>query len=81
MSPSPAIHFAVVDSMNDKVQYKTNRRPFQIKNRPACSQAQIERREHEESSVRAKAEHVFDVVKGLFALANLYSADKCGLLV
>ncbi|MCQ4772160.1 transposase, partial [Intestinimonas massiliensis] len=29
-------------------------------------QAQLKRREHEKSSVRAKVEHVFGVVKGLF---------------
>lgn len=84
-----------------KIKYKTNRRPSQGKNRPVRSQAQIKRREHEKSSVRAKVEHVFGVVKGLFgyrktryrglrkqsaklnmlfALANLYLADKRGLL-
>ncbi len=84
-----------------KIQYKTNRRPSQSKNCAARSQAQIKRREHEKSSVRAKVEHVFGIVKGLFgyrktryrglrkqraklnilfALANLYLADKRGLL-
>jgi IS5 family transposase len=80
-----------------QIHYKTNRRPSQSKNRSVRSQAQIRRREHEKSSVRAKVEHVFGVVKGLFryrktryrglrkqtaklnmlfALANLYLADK-----
>ena len=84
-----------------KIRYKVNRRPSQCKNRSVHSQAQIKRREHEKSSVRAKVEHVFAVVKGLFhfrktryrglqkqteklnmlfALANLYLADKRGLL-
>ena len=84
-----------------KIRYKVNRRPSQRKNRSVRSQAQIKRREHEKSSVRAKVEHVFAVVKGLFhfkktryrglqnqieklnmlfALANLYLADKRGLL-
>ena len=45
------------------VHYKINRRPNQSKNNSACSQAQIKRREHEKSSVRAKVEHVFAVVK------------------
>ena len=84
-----------------RIRYKTNRRPSQSKNRSVRSQAQIKRREHEKSSVRAKVEHVFAVVKGLFrfrktryrglrkqaeklnmmfALANLYLADKRGLL-
>ena len=43
--------------------YKINRRPNQSKNNSARSQAQIKRREHEKSSVRAKVEHVFAVVK------------------
>ena len=47
-----------------KIQYKTNRRPSQSKNNSKRSQAQIKRREHEKSSVRAKVEHVFGVVKG-----------------
>ena len=45
------------------VHYKINRRPSQSKKNSARSQAQIKRREHEESSVRAKVEHVFAVVK------------------
>ena len=47
-----------------KVKYKINLRPSQSKNRSARSKAQIKRREHEKSSVRAKVEHVFGVVKG-----------------
>ena len=45
------------------VHYKINRRPSQSKNKSARSQAQIKRHEHEKSSVRAKIEHVFAVVK------------------
>ena len=45
------------------VHYKINRRPSQSKNKSARSQAQIKRHEHEKSSVRAKVEHVFAVVK------------------
>lgn len=80
-----------------RINYKINRKPSQSKNNPARSKAQIKRREREKSSVRAKVEHVFGVVKGLFkyrktrykgrakqdaklhmifALANLYLADK-----
>lgn len=80
-----------------KIRYKINRRPSQTKNNTARSKGQIRRREREKSSVRAKVEHVFGVVKGLFgyrktrykgrrkqraklhmmfALANLYLADK-----
>ncbi len=49
-----------------KIKYKTTRRPSQNKNKSVRSQAQIKRREHEKSSVRAKVEHVFGVVKGQF---------------
>lgn len=80
-----------------KIRYKINRRPSQSRKSSVRSQAQIKRREHEKSSVRAKVEHVFSVVKRLFrfrktryrglmkqreklnmmfALANLYLADK-----
>ncbi len=47
-----------------KIRYKINRRPSQSKNNSKRSQAQIKRREHEKSSVRAKVEHVFGIVKG-----------------
>ena len=49
-----------------KIKYKINRRPSQSKKRSVRSQAQIKRREHEKSSVRAKVEHIFGVVKGRF---------------
>ena len=45
------------------VHYKINRRPSQSKKNSARSQAQTKRREHEKSSVRAKGEHIFAVVK------------------
>lgn len=85
-----------------KIKYKINRRATQSKKYSVRSQAQIKRREHEKSSIRAKVEHVFAIIKGLFryrktryrglqkqtaklnmlfALANLYLADKRGLLV
>ena len=51
------------DKAGKSVHYKINRRPNQSKNNSARSQAQIKRREHEKSSVRAKVEHVFAVVK------------------
>lgn len=46
-----------------KIRYKINRRPSQSKNNSARSHAQIKRREREKSSVRAKVEHVFAVLK------------------
>jgi IS5 family transposase len=54
------------NSQGKKIQYKINRRPSQSKNNSARSKGQIKRREREKSSVRAKVEHVFGVVKGLF---------------
>ena len=47
-----------------KIRYKVNCRPSQYKKNSRRSQSQIKRREHEKSSVRAKVEHVFAVVKG-----------------
>ncbi len=49
-----------------KIRYKIDCRPSQAKNASARSRAQIKRREREKSSVRAKVEHVFAVVKGRF---------------
>lgn len=49
-----------------KIRYKINRRPSQNKHSSLQTKAQIKRREKEKSSVRAKVEHVFGVVKGLF---------------
>ena len=46
-----------------KIRYKINRRPSQSKHNSTRSKAQIKRREREKSSVRAKVEHVFAVVK------------------
>lgn len=54
----------VKNSRGKKIKYKINRRPSQSKNNSVRSKAQIKRREHEKSSVRAKVEHVFAVVKG-----------------
>lgn len=51
------------NKQGNRIRYKVNRRPSQSKNRSVRSQAQTKRREHEKSSVRAKVEHVFAVVK------------------
>ena len=80
-----------------KIRYKINRKPSEIKKHSVRSQGQLRRREREKSSIRAKVEHIFAVVKRLFrfrktryrglakqtqklnmlfALANLYQADK-----
>ena len=54
------------NTQGKRIQYKINRRPSQCKNNSTRSMGQIKRREREKSSVRAKVEHVFAVVKGLF---------------
>ena len=54
------------NSQGKKIRYKINRRPSQCKNNSARSKGQIRRREREKSSIRAKVEHVFGVVKGMF---------------
>ena len=56
---------AVKKNKNGKrIRYKINRRPSQIAKKPTRSQGQLKRREREKSSIRAKVEHVFAVVKG-----------------
>lgn len=58
---------AVLRNKNGKkIRYKINRRPSQTKKGTARSRAQRKRREHEKSSIRAKVEHVFAIVKGRF---------------
>ena len=52
------------NSCGKQIRYKLNRRPSQMRKNTIRSQAQLKRREHEKSSVRAKVEHVFAVVKG-----------------
>ena len=91
----------VCNKQGKKIKYKLNRRPSQLKKMSKSGQQYAKKAEHKKSSVRAKVEHVFGVVKGLFgyrktryrglrkqtaklnmlfALANLYLADKRGLL-
>lgn len=56
---------AILKNKNGKkIRYNNNRRPSQYKKNSPRSKAQAKRREHEKSSVRAKVEHVFAVVKG-----------------
>ncbi len=56
---------AIIRNKNGKkIKYKINRRPSQYQKNSTKSKAQIKRREHEKSSLRAKVEHVFAVVKG-----------------
>ena len=80
-----------------KIKYRINRKPSQIKLLSISGQYKAKKKEHQKSSVRAKVEHVFSVIKNLFsfrktryrgkrkqvaklnflfALANLYLADR-----
>ena len=46
-----------------QIRYKINRKPSSSKHNSTRSKAQIKRRERQKSSVRAKVEHVFAVIK------------------
>ena len=92
---------AVVKNKNgQKIKYKINRKPSSMKKLSKSGQYAAKKAEHKKSSVRAKVEHVFAVVKRLFgyrktryrglrkqtaklnimfALANLYLADRKSL--
>lgn len=55
---------AIIRNKNGrKIKYKINRKPSQIKKLSASGQCAAKRSEHKKSSVRAKVEHVFAVVK------------------
>ena len=49
-----------------KIRYKQNRKPTQIRKLSASGQWKAKKAEHQKSSVRAKVEHVFAVIKGQF---------------
>lgn len=49
-----------------KIRYRQNRKPTQIKKLSASGQSRAKKAEHQKSSVRAKVEHVFAVIKGQF---------------
>ena len=51
------------NTVGKKIRYKINCRPSQSKNNSTRSRTHIKRRKHEKSSVRAKVEHVFSVLK------------------
>jgi IS5 family transposase len=46
-----------------KIKYKLNRKPSQIKKLSLSGQYAAKKSEHKKSSIRAKVEHVFAVVK------------------
>ena len=56
----------VKNKSGKKITYKINRRPSQIKKLSKSEQYQANKSEHKKSSIRAKVEHVFGVVKKLF---------------
>ena len=49
-----------------KIKYKIKKRPSQIRNLPKNEKYRAKKSEHQKSSVRAKVEHVFCVVKKFF---------------
>ena len=58
---------AVVKNKNGrKIKYKINRKPSSMKKLSKSGQYAAKKSEHKKSSVRAKVEHVFAVVKRLF---------------
>ena len=60
-------HDAIVrNKQGKKIRYKQNRKPTQIKKLSASGQWRAKKAEHQKSSVRAKVEHVFAVIKGQF---------------
>ena len=50
-----------------KIKYRINRKPSQIKLLSKSGQYKAKKNEHQKSSVRAKVEHVFSVIKNLFS--------------
>ena len=55
----------VRNNKGKKIRYQINLRPSQIKKLSKSGQYKARKREHAKSSVRAKVEHVFGVMKGL----------------
>lgn len=56
----------VKNKYGKKIKYKINRRPSQMKKLSKSGQYKAKKSEDEKSSVRAKVEHIFGVVKKLF---------------
>lgn len=56
----------VRNNQGRKIKYRINRRPSQLRKLSLSGQYAAKKAEHRKSSVRAKVEHVFGVVKGLF---------------
>jgi transposase, IS5 family len=58
---------AIIRNKNGKrIKYRIYRRPSQLKKLSTSGQYAAKKVEHGKSSVRAKVEHVFGAVKGLF---------------
>ena len=56
----------IKNKCGNKIQYKINRRPSQMKKLSKDGQYCAKKIEHQKSSIRAKVEHVFGIVKKLF---------------
>ena len=56
----------VKNNCGKKIRYKINKRPSQMKKLSRSGQHKAKKSEHRKSSIRAKIEHVFAVVKKLF---------------
>ena len=54
------------NTKGQKIRYKINKRPSQCRQGTNRSKGQVKRREREKSKVRAKARHVFGIIKGQF---------------
>ena len=60
---------AITRNKHDKkIKYKINRKSSQIKRLSKSGQYKAKKNEHHKSSVRAKVEHVFFVIKNLFSV-------------
>ena len=64
-----------------KIRYKQNRKPTQIRKLSASGQWKAKKTEHQKSSVRAKVEHVFAVIKGQLRYRKTRYRDPVNLIV
>ena len=55
-----------INEAGEPIQYLINRRPSSISKLPEEEQAKARQEEHEKASIRAKVEHPFAIIKGLF---------------
>ena len=65
LSAEKRVGAIVRNDQGRKIKYRINRRPSQLRKLSSSGQYAARKAEHKKSSVRAKVEHVFGVVKGL----------------